>query len=147
MKWYATFIMLRVVSALFFVLTAIYAAAVFSPFAFDMFIRPRVFAPVNQFVAWHHILYVVAYTLIAITLVPDVRDPRTRRLAIAYLVAFGIVAEWLLVTPYLPKLWNGIECVIAAMAAFIPLVALAAIDHVAARPSRLLDEEHAAPTA
>ena len=147
MRRYAIFIVLRFVSALFFVLTAIYAAAVFSPFAFDMFIRPRVFAPVNQFVAWHHLLYLGAYALIAITLVPDLREPRTRRLAIGYLVVFGLVGEWLYVTPYLPKLWNGIECVVAAIAAFVPLVALAVIDHVAARPSQVLDEEHATPTA
>lgn len=135
MRRYALFFVLRLVAALFFVMTAVYAIAAFSPFAFDHFIKPRVFAPVNQFVAVHHLLYLAAYALVAITLVPDVRAPRTRRLAIGYLIVFGIVGEWLYVNPLLPKLWNGPECVVAALAAFAPLAGLAIIDHVAAAES------------
>jgi hypothetical protein len=132
MKSYAAFLVLRLVTAVFFVMTAVYAIAAFSPFAFDHFIKPRVFAPVNQFVAWHHVLYLVAYALVAITLIPDLRRAGTRRAAAGYLVVFGIVGEWLFVNPFLPRLWNGIECVVAAIGAFLPLLGLAVIDHMAA---------------
>jgi membrane-anchored protein YejM (alkaline phosphatase superfamily) len=137
-KWYATFVLLRIVAAIFCVATAAYAVTAYSPFAFAVFIRPRVFAPVNQFVAWHHVLNAVVYVLTVVTLIPDVRERRTRRLALAYIVIFGLVGEWLLVTPYLPKLWNDTNCLVVAIVAFTPLLGLAIIDHVAAKPVALL---------
>ena len=145
MRWYAAFVLLRLVAAIFCVATSAYAVTAYSPFAFEVFIRPRVFAPVNQFVAWHHVLYGVVYLFSVITLIPDVRETRTRRLALAYIVVFGLVGEWLLVTPYLPKLWNDTNCLVVAIVAFAPLVGLAVIDHVAAKPVALLTA-NAGPT-
>ena len=83
------------------------------------------------------------YVLSVIALIPDLRRPKTddaawlvRRLALAYVVVFGLVAEWLVVTPYLPKLWNDTSSLVTALLSFLPLLWLAIIDHAATRPVR-----------
>jgi len=139
MSWYIAFIVLRVLVTVFFLLTSTYSVLNYTPFVFYQFLRPRVFGWVNQFVAWHHVWYCVAYLLSVVTLLPTLRRAtpgdrtklRARRLALAYVVVFGLVAEWLVVTPYLPKLWNDGRSLVAAIVSFVPLLWLAAIDHLA----------------
>ena len=123
---------------MFFLLTSAYSILNYTPFVFYQFIRPRVFGWVNQFVAWHHVWYCAVYVMSVITLIPDLRRPRLTmpargwcRLAQAYVVVFGLVAEWLLVTPYLPKLWNDTSSLVTAILSFLPLLWLATIDHAA----------------
>ena len=133
MTWYIVFVVLRVAVTLFFFLTAAYSILNYSPFVFYQFIRPRIFGWVNDFVAWHHVWYCGAYLLSVLTLVPDLRRPQSgddtarlaRRLAIAYVVVFGLVAEWLVVTQYLPRLWNDSRSFQAALLSFVPLFWLA----------------------
>ena len=109
MIWYVVFALLRLLITVFFFLTATYSILNYSPFVFNQFIRPRIFGWVNEFVAWHHLWYLGAYLLCVITLIPDLRrGPRSsglaeagphvlaRRLAIAFVVVFGLVAEWLM---------------------------------------------------
>src|SRR5438552_12594575 len=115
MIWYAVFVLLRVACAMFVLLTSAYGIVGYSPFGFQEFIRPRVFAPVNQFVAWHHVWYCGAYLLSVISIIPDVKRARTRYLALGYIVVFGLLGEWMFVTPYMPKLWNDSRCLIVAI--------------------------------
>ena len=140
MTWYAVFVLLRVVCAVFVLLTSAYGVVCYSPFGFDVFIRPHVLAPVNKFVEWHHVLYCGVYLLSVISVIPDVKRVRTRRLALGYIVAFGLLGEWMFITPYLPKLWNDSRCLIVAIASFVPLGWLALIDHVAAHPAPALND-------
>lgn len=147
MTWYAVFVLLRVACAIFVLLTSAYGVVGYSPFGFQEFIRPRVFAPVNQFVAWHHVWYCGVYLLSVISVIPDVRRARTRRLALGYIVVFGLLGEWMVVTPYLPKLWNDSRCLIVAIGSFVPLGWLAFIDHVATHPAPALNAGDPAPTA
>jgi hypothetical protein len=140
--WYAVFVVLRLLVTLFFVLTAAYSVLNYTPFVFNQFLRVRMFGSINEFVASHHIWYCAAYLASVVTLIPDLKRPRagdaiavrTRRLALAYVVVFGLVAEWLVVTPYLPTLWNDRRSFIAALLSFVPILWLASIDHVACRP-------------
>jgi hypothetical protein len=53
---------------------------------------------------------------------------------------FGLLGEWMFVTPYLPKLWNDSRCLIVAIASFVPLGWLALIDHVATHPAPALND-------
>jgi len=141
MIWYVLFIVLRLFVMLFFLATSAYSILNYSPFVFTQFIRPRIFGWVNDFVASHHLWYCAAYACSVVTIVPELwrrkdlapAEVLTRRVAIAYAVVFGLVAEWLVVTPYLPKLWNDQRSFIAALLSFLPVVWLAVIDHLAAR--------------
>jgi hypothetical protein len=146
MPWYLLFVVLRLLVTIFFLLTSTYSLLNYTPFVFYQFIRPRVFGWVNQFVAWHHVWYCAVYLISVITLLPDLRrakagDPDAvfvGRVALAYVVVFGLVAEWLVVTPYLPKLWNDTSSLVTAMLSFLPLLWLAVVDHLAVRPDRHL---------
>ena len=71
-------------------------ATALSPFAFDMFVKPRLFAWLESFVAWHHVWMLAAYVASALTLVPSLTagrgDPSRRPgaawwAAVAYVVA------------------------------------------------------------
>ena len=61
MMRFASFLALRAATTVFFLLTAAYGVVSYSPFAFDMFIRPQLLPWVNDFVAWHHAWYLGAY--------------------------------------------------------------------------------------
>jgi hypothetical protein len=142
MAWYVVFVVLRLLVTLFFVVTSAYSVLNYTPFVFNQFLRVRMFGSINEFVASHHLWYCAAYFASVVTLIPDLKRPRVgdriavlaRRLALAYVVVFGIVAEWLVVTPYLPTLWNDRRSFIAALLSFVPILWLALIDHVACRP-------------
>lgn len=141
---YVSFLGARLAVVAFFVLTAVYAALNCSPFAFDMFIRPQLFRWLAQFVAWHHVWYCLAYALSVWTIATEV-SPRIRRngprraaqvLAVVYVALFGLVAPLLLAWPFLPTLWGNSRALPTALAAFLPLCWLAAIDVLAKWPPR-----------
>ena len=140
MMRFASFLALRGATIAFFLLTAAYGIVSYSPFAFDMFIRPQLLPWVNDFVAWHHVWYLGAYAMSVASLWPDLDWRRSRsgaghiahRLAVAYAAVFGAVALKLAVAPHLPTLWNDSRSLVTGLAAFVPLVWLAAIDHLSA---------------
>ena len=137
---FASFLALRAATIAFFLLTAAYGIVSYSPFAFDMFIRPQLLPWVNDFVAWHHVWYLGAYAVSVASLWHDLDWRRSRsgadriahRLAIAYAAVFGAVALKLTAAPHLPTLWNDSRSLVTGLAAFVPLVWLAAIDHLSA---------------
>src|SRR5207249_7593133 len=130
MTWYVAFVVMRLLVAVFFFMTSAYSTLHYTPFVFYHFLRPRLCAWVNEFVASHHLWYCAAYLVSVVTLLPDLKRPETgdrmallrRRLAFGYVVVFGLVGEWLVVTPYLPKLWNDDRSLAAALLSFAPLV-------------------------
>jgi hypothetical protein len=140
MMRFASFLALRAVAIAFFLLTAAYGIVSYSPFAFDMFIRPQLLPWVNDFVAWHHLWYLGAYAASVASLWHDLDWRRSRagadraahRLAIGYAAIFGAVALKLAAAPHLPTLWNDSRSLVTGLAAFVPLLWLAAIDHLAA---------------
>ena len=136
------FIVLRLLVAAFFLLTAVYGVLNCSPFAFDMFVRPQLFPWLAQFVAWHHVWFVGAYTASLVTIAPALRrQPPTRRgvraFAMAYALVLGAASAWLLVHPYLPTLWSAGQGLPLALLSFVPILWLALIDHLSVRPAWL----------
>ena len=137
---FAVFLALRAAAIAFFLLTAAYGVVGYSPFAFDMFIRPQLMPWVNDFVAWHHVWYLGAYAASVASLWHDLDWRKSRagaeriahRLAIAYAALFGAVALKLAHAPHLPTLWNDSRSLVTGLAAFVPLAWLAAIDHLSA---------------
>lgn len=128
----------RCASGVIWLMTAVYGAVNCSPFAFDMFIRPRLFPWVAPFVAWHHLWMLAAYLVSLATIVPELdwrprREGRARAAhlaALAYAAAAGGVTAWLMVDPILPKVWNNALALPVAVVAFIPALWLGVIDHL-----------------
>jgi hypothetical protein len=136
------FIVLRLLVAAFFLLTAVYGVLNCSPFAFDMFVRPQLFPWLAQFVAWHHVWFAAAYAASLVTIAPALRrQPRIRRsarvLAIAYALVLGAASVWLLVRPYLPTLWSAGQGLPLALLSFVPILWLALVDHLSVGPAWL----------
>ena len=126
--------------AAFCLLTWAYGLIVSLRFAFEQFIRPNLFPWVSQFVAWHHAWYWAAFLASAATLIPDLRALRQNRdgraagwLAVGYLVFFGAIGVRLLGSSYLVTLDGGDRPLTIVPGALLPLLWLAAIDHLGAR--------------
>jgi len=124
----------------FALLTWAYCVTTYSPFAFDMFVRPQLFPWLGDFVVWHHAWYWAAFVVSVATLAPDLMGARGRAswsaarvMAAAYVLVFGAVGVHLLGTPYLPSLTSQPHSFVAAFAPLVPLAWLAAIDHLATR--------------
>jgi membrane-anchored protein YejM (alkaline phosphatase superfamily) len=154
MIWYALFLAARLAVAAFALLTWAYSVTTYSPFAFEMFVRPQLFPWLAEFVAWHHVWYWGAYVLSVSTLVPDLvgRDARqpsgktTRRMALAYSVCFGAIGVYLVGTPYLSELSNKSQSLAVALVPLTPLIWLAAIDHYATCRALASTEDWRRPT-
>jgi sulfatase-like protein len=132
----------RLVLLVFCILSWTYGIASYSPFAFDMFIRPGLLPAVSSFVAWHHLWYWAAYLAAAISLAVDIGSagkrrvhPGARWLACTFIIVFGVIGTRLVSEPYLPTLVNDARSLGFALACLLPLVWVAAIDHLIGWPS------------
>jgi hypothetical protein len=133
------FLASRLAVLAFVLVTWAYCATSYSPFAFDMLIRPQLFPWLAEFVVWHHAWYWGAFVLSVLTLVPDFREFRSQRsapspalwMAAAYTVAGGAVGIHLLGAPYLPAVTRNESNYFVALVPLLPLVWLALIDHFA----------------
>ena len=123
-------------------LTAAYATLNCSTFAFDMFIRPQLFPWITSFVNWHHIWSFGAFALSVPTLATAFgwraanhgRQRWAFLSAVAYAVVVGAFVARLVYSPLLPTLWGDWRSWPVAVAALVPLVWLAVIDHLVASP-------------
>jgi hypothetical protein len=137
---FAIWLVLRLAVLAFWLLTAIYGIACYSPFAFEMLIRPGLLPWVNTFVAWHHVWHVMAYGAAIVSLGPELarRPGQPRRsagqwVAASYVVVFGIVSLWLVAVPWLPLLTNDGRGLATGLLALGPLLWLAVSDHLSLR--------------
>ena len=116
-------------------LTALYAFVASSAFAYLQFIRPRVFAWVGLLSDWHATLSVVWLLLLVAASWPQLRGRTAAARFAQGLVAVSVAAVALnLASPVLPSLHDGTGSVAVGLSALIPIVWLAAIDHIAAWP-------------
>jgi Sulfatase len=150
---FALLVLVRLAVSAFFLLTCAYAVLNCSPFAFDMFIKPQLIPWLTRFVAWHHVWFAVAYVASVAALAPALAS-RARHgsaraahwLALGYVVSMGLTAAALLVSPFLPTLWNDGRALPTALASLVPLVWLAVIDHLASHEAILAGESETALT-
>jgi len=125
----------RLPIAIFCWLTALFAWLASSPFAFQEFIRPRMFYS-GLFGDWHVWMYLAWFALTTADVAVALRARgAARTLAIVFLAVWGGAGVALLVHPVLPALRDGSISVVVGLVALIPLLWLSAIDHVRARPS------------
>ena len=124
----------RLVHASFFLAVASYCFLSYSPFAYAQFIKPSVVPALTDFVLisqWY--MAVVVLTTI-LTLMPQLRGGRGRRLAIGYVVVWGAVAGLALYVKPLRSIANSPSGFIVGLLALVAPVWLALVDHVA-RPA------------
>lgn len=137
------FVTARLGAAGVFLLTWAYGTTALSPFAFDMFVKPRLFTWLETFVSWHHLWFLAAALASSATLVPLLAagrhqaDARLRLAwwaAVGYVAVIGAVSLWLLANPRLALVTSGRLDLLVVPGALLPLVWLAAIDHLVGWP-------------
>src|SRR5580765_2635612 len=92
----------RVVNAVFFLATTIFAILTYSPFAYEQFIQPNMIAWLSNFVFLHTDFYWLALCITFLTLAPTLKSGAGRALAWAYLavgVAGGIALSTTRILP------------------------------------------------
>jgi len=136
-------VLARVASAAVLLVTWGYGVTALSPFAFDMFVKPRLFPWLESFVTWHHIWFFGAYFASVATLVPIVAAGRKASAphlraawwaSISYLAVVGASAASLLVHPRLPLIVGGGHDWFVVPGALVPLLWLSLIDHLTGWP-------------
>jgi hypothetical protein len=148
MTWFIVYVTLRASVAGVSLLTATYAIAAASPFAFDMFIRPQLFPWLTAFVTWHHLWFAGAYAIGIASVAPELRQWHQRgsqslagMAALGYVVVVGIMAAWLLVSPYLPTVWGHSNPIPTLLLSLLPVLLLSTTDHIATWP-QMVDGQH-----
>jgi hypothetical protein len=121
----------RALTTIFFGASALYGVLNFSSFAYQQFIRPR-FVP---WLVWSVVsyggLFMGVYSITLLSLLDDVQRRSTRRLALAYIVFWGLVAVGLLSYPVAVGLGPDNGSLVFAALALAAALWLAVIDHVA----------------
>src|SRR3954447_230837 len=92
----------RVLNAVFFLATTIYAILTYSPFAYEQFIQPNMIAWLSNFIFLHTDFYWLALCVTMLTLAPYLRAGPGRVLAWAYLGTDVAVGTVLTMTRVLP---------------------------------------------
>lgn len=131
------FAALHAVVTAFCWLTAVYAFVASSAFAYQQFIKPRVFAWVGAFSDWHASLFPLWCLAFLMVVARDLRRRGVSR-GVAAALTFGAIAlgVWNGQHPVLPTLVDGTRSLLVGMAALLPVLGIAVLDHVAA--ARLL---------
>lgn len=114
-------------------MTALYAFVTSSAFAYQQFIRPRVFPWLGTFSEWHAAAC-WAWLLLAAAAVWRDLEGRSggRIMPAAFLAGAGVLVAWNMRHPTLPSLTAGDRSVLVGMVALVPILWLAGIDHARA---------------
>jgi hypothetical protein len=128
-----TYVLARVLVAFFCWITAGYAFVASSAFAYQQFIRPRVFRWVGDFSDWHVALSWGWLMLLTGLLRRDLRS-RAGKVSALLFVAAAAATGLNTLHPILPRLTDGSWSIAAGIAALVPVIWLALIDHQLAGP-------------
>jgi len=127
----------RAATTAFFLLTSAYCILSYNTFAYVQFIQPQVLAWPSDFVALHHVFFLLAWLLCALTLIPFLRRPSFSWAAAGYLAVAALVGGWLFVDPLLATIDNSRRSLVAGLVTLIFPFALALVDHHTASPPEL----------
>ena len=122
----------RIASALFFLATSLYCLLSYSAFAYQQFIRPHLISALADFTVWHGLLYWIVLLGTAVTLFLRRSTALPSRVWI-FLGASAAIGVWLVVGHVLPEAENSSRSLVLAVAALLPPIWLAVIDHLAIR--------------
>ena len=126
----------RALNALFFIAVSAYCLLAYTPFAYDLFIKPSVSPALTDFVRLSPWLYWLTLLITSLTLMPQLRGAhgacpeRSRRGARGYIAVSSIAGVGFLMRPPLDMIGGTPLAFAAGLIALIPPCVLAAIDHV-----------------
>jgi hypothetical protein len=118
----------RLAFGAFLLLTSVYCLLVWVPFSYFSFIRNPLVSWLPVFVSFHGLIYGALLTAVALTLIPDLRQVQTRRIAAAFLLLNAGAAVYLWRENALAALQPDFRSYIWSMLCLFPLLWLAAID-------------------
>jgi hypothetical protein len=124
------FICARVCFGLFILLTSIYCLLAYIPLTRHSVIELALVSWLPIFVKFHSLIYWLTLSLLAITLLPDLRRPETKRLTRGFLCLHLLLGIFLLFHPVLSDLPTDERSFIWGLIAFFPVFWLAAIDYM-----------------
>ncbi|MCU1285719.1 MAG: hypothetical protein JWO13_2069 [Acidobacteriales bacterium] len=131
----------------FILLTSLYCLLAYIPFTYHWFIQnPLVFwFPI--FVKFHTYFYITAVIAVSTTLSRHLDDPRTRRVALAFIGFNVLVCVLFIVDPFLTHLPNDFRSFIWSLLALFPLSWISLLDLSSSSPeNRATDSESFSPT-
>ena len=120
-----SFAVCRLLVVLFILLTSIYCLLAWIPFTYQQVVKGGLLPALTMFVKWHPQIYWAILTLAAGTLLPDVRRPKTRWLAVTFLAAHSAAGFWLQGNPLLAGLHNELRSFYWSLVTLVPLLKLA----------------------
>jgi hypothetical protein len=112
------------------VLTSSYCLLAYIPFTYHWVIQSTLVKWLPVFVKLHTGLYWILLTMVAGTLVPDIKRSPSRKLAIAFIATQAMAGVVLLFHPLLSNLLNNDRSYYLSLISLFPLLWLAAIDYV-----------------
>lgn len=132
----ASLLGVRVIFVVFFLMTSSYCLLAYIPFTYQWVINCTLVRWLPVFVSLHPFLYCLVIALTALTLAPDVRRPRTRKLALGFVSFHALAGAALLIRPLLSNLANDDRSYYWSLIFLVPLLWMALIDHTATSNER-----------
>ena len=123
-------LVLRLVFSGFFLATAVYALMASVAFSYQQFLRHDLFPGLALFVRLHPYVYWVGFGAGVLSILPDIQRRQTRRLALAFVVTGTATGAALIWHPLLPTLKSDAITLAVSVAALVPLLWIAALDHI-----------------
>jgi len=120
----------RALNALFFIAVSAYCLLAYTPFAYDLFIKPSVSPALTDFVRLSPWLYWLTLLITSLTLMPQLRGERAAGASRAYIAVSSIAGVAFLMRPPLDTIGGTPLAFAAGLIALVPPCALAAIDHI-----------------
>ncbi|MCI0488323.1 MAG: sulfatase-like hydrolase/transferase [Blastocatellia bacterium] len=127
------FLAARLCFGLFVLMTSIYCILAYIPFTYYHFLKFTHLLWLTAFVKIHPYLYWLAFAIVAATLRPDLEQPRTKKLTLAFFAFQMLAGVALLIRPLLPDLQNDITSFLWSLVALIPLLWVTVIDYTGHR--------------
>jgi hypothetical protein len=126
--WFAFFFSVRSLFAAFILLTSVYCLLLYIPFAYLGFLRDPAMNWIFLFVQVHADIYGVLLAAVALSLVPAMRDAKTRASALGFVFLNAAFCAYQLAGHGLATVAPNIFSYVWSMTALFPLVWLIAID-------------------
>src|ERR1700693_2159286 len=102
--------------------TSAYCLLLYIPFTYFGFIQHPLLAWLPVFVRIHSYLFGILFATVAVTLLPAIRAPKTRRAAIGFLLIHAGVAVDLLFRPALPSMLRDLFAYVWSMLCLVSLL-------------------------
>lgn len=130
----------RVVFGIFFLMTSIYCLLAYIPFTYQWVINCTLVTWLPVFAEFHRFIYWGAAGALVLTLGPELRRRDTRKLAAGFVICLTACGLVILFFPLLPKLRNDDQSFYWSLVSLLPLLWIAAIDHLACYSNERSDQ-------